>query len=153
MKRIVKIISAAAVICLCSGCGDSSSDINISAVYSGIAPMSNAALVEMNDNYISNYYGIDVADLQDYVFAQSEDPTSAETIIIFKCQDKEKRNSYKAAVENAVNQKYDELSNYNLPEEAKLVKDSKVKTKGDVVYLAISDNAKDINKIIKDSIS
>ena len=57
--------------------------------------MSDDSLVEMNDNYISNYYGIDVADLQDYVFAQSDDPTSAETIIIFKCQDKEKRNTIK----------------------------------------------------------
>ncbi len=153
MKRIVKIIAVAAVIGLCSGCGDSSAEIDLSAVYSGIAPMAGDTLVEMNDNYISNYYGIDVADLQNYVFAQSDDPTSAETIIIFKCQDKEKRNSYKTAIENAVNQKYDELSNYNQPEEAKLVKASKINTKGDVVYLVISDNAKDMNKIIKDSIS
>ena len=60
---------------------------------------------------------------------------------------------YKKAVENAMNQKYDELSNYDLPEEAKLVKDAKVHSEGDIVYLVISDNAKDMNKIIKDSIS
>ena len=52
-----------------------------------------------------------------------------------------------------MNQKYDELSNYDLPEEAKLVKDAKVHSEGDIVYLVISDNAKDMNKIIKDSIS
>lgn len=153
MKRIVKIISVAAVIGLFSGCGGSSANIDVSVVYSGIAPMSNATLVEMNDNYISNYYGIDVADLQDYVFAQSDDPKSAETIIVFKCQDSEKRKNYKESIENAVAQKYDELSNYDLPDEAKLVKASKVNTKGDVVYLVISENAKDMNKIIKDSIS
>ncbi len=110
-------------------------------------------VVKMNDNYISNYYGINVADLDQYVFAQSEDPKSAETIVIFKCDDKDKRAEYMTAVENAMNQKYDELSNYNLPEEAKLVKDSKVYSEGSIVYLVISDNAKDMNSIIKDSIS
>lgn len=153
MKRVIRLLIAAMAVCMLAGCGSDGSNINISTVYSGIAPMAESTLVEMNDNYISNYYGIDVSDLQEYVFAQSEDPKSAETIIIFKCQDKEKRSAYIKAVENSLELKYDELSNYDLPEEAKLVKGSKIKTSGDLVYLVISNNSDDMNKIIKDSIS
>lgn len=154
MKKVINFMVAAGAALMLSACsGANTTNIDVKTVYSGIAPMSGDALVEMKDNYIMNYYGIDVSNLQQYVFAQSEDPKSAETIIVFKCEDKTKRAEYKADVENALNQKYEELSNYNLPDEAKLVKEAEVNSKGDIVYLVISDNAKDMNKIIKDSIS
>ena len=153
MKKFVKFFAVVLTMFAFSGCGNKAVNIDVNTVYSGISPMTEVTLVKMNDNYISNYYGINVADLDQYVFAQSEDPKSAETIVIFKCDDNDKRAEYMTAVENAMNQKYDELSNYNLPEEAKLVKDSKVYSEGSIVYLVISDNAKDMNSIIKDSIS
>lgn len=153
MKKIVKIIAAALAVCALAGCGGNNNEnIDIDTIYNGISPMAEGTLVEMNDNYISNYYGIDVADLSQYVFAQSDDPTSAETIIIFMCDDSEKRKTYVEAVNNALDQKFDELTNYDLPDEAKLVKDAKVKTSGNLVYLIISDNADSMNKIVKDSI-
>lgn len=154
MKRFFSIFVSFIIICMLAGCGNAKGDnINVSTVYSGISPMSDSTLVEMNDSYISNYYGIDVSELKEYVFAQSEDPKSAETIIMFKCEDNDKRKTYIEAVNNALKQKYEELSNYDLPEEAKLVKAAKVKTKGNFVYVIISDNASDMNKIVKDSIS
>ena len=153
MKKIVKIIAAALAVCALAGCGSNNNEnVDIDTIYNGISPMAEGTLVEMNDNYISNYYGIDVADLSQYVFAQSDDPTSAETIIIFMCDDSEKRKTYVEAVKNALDQKFDELTNYDLPDEAKLVKDAKVKTSGNLVYLIISDNADSMNKIVKDSI-
>lgn len=154
MNKIAKISAVIAVVCALAGCGSNNNNenVNVSTIYSGISPMADGNLVEMNDNYISNYYGINTADLQEYVFAQSDDPKSAETIIIFKCDDKEKRNTYEEAVSNALEQKEQELSNYDLPDEAKLVKDAKIKTSGNLVYVVISDNADSMNKIIKDSI-
>lgn len=155
MKKIMNLLAVTAICCLFIGCGDSTNNVSesISTIYSGIAPMADGTLVEMNDSYISNYYGIEVSDLSEYVFAQSDDPKSAETIIIFSCDDKAKRKTYQEAINNAVNQKYEELTNYNLPDEAKLVKEAKVKRSGNFVYLVISDNADDMNKIIKESIS
>ncbi len=135
-----------------AGCGGNGENVDINTVYSGISPMAEGTLVEMNDNYISNYYGIETADLSDYVFAQSDDPKSAETIIMFKCEDSEKRKTYTQAVENALDQKYDELTNYNLPDEAKLVEEAKVKSAGSFVYLIISDNGESMDNIIKDSL-
>ena len=38
----------------------------------------------MDDDFISNYYGIDAATLDSYVFSMSEDAAQAETIIIMK---------------------------------------------------------------------
>ncbi|MDO5388976.1 MAG: DUF4358 domain-containing protein [Clostridia bacterium] len=154
MNKIAKISAVIAVVCALAGCGSNNNNenVNVSTIYSGISPMADGNLVEMNDNYILNYYGINTADLQEYVFAQSDDPKSAETIIIFKCDDKEKRNTYEEAVSNALEQKEQELSNYDLPDEAKLVKDAKIKTSGNLVYVVISDNADSMNKIIKDSI-
>lgn len=38
----------------------------------------------MDDDFISNYYGIDAASLEEYVFSMSEDAAQAETIIIMK---------------------------------------------------------------------
>lgn len=153
MKKFMKIIAAVMAVCAMAGCGNNKNEnVDINTIYNGISPMAEGTLVEMNENYISNYYGIDVADLSQYVFAQSDDPTSAETIIIFECDDDEKRKNYAEAVNNALEQKYDELTNYDLPDEAKLVKDAKVKTSGNLVYLIISDNADSMNKIVKDSI-
>ena len=125
MKKFVKFFAVVLTMFAFSGCGNKAVNIDVNTVYSGISPMTEGTLVKMNDNYISNYYGINVADLDQYVFAQSKGSKSAETIVIFKCDDKDKRAEYMTAVENAMNQKYDELSNYNLPEEAKLVKDFK----------------------------
>lgn len=151
MKRILGVVLAGMILLGTTAC-TKTKDINATTVYSGIEPMVDSELVVMSDTYISNYYGINVADLQQYVFAKSDDPKTADTIIIFKCQDNEKRKLYVEALKTALNQKYEELSNYDLPDEAKLVKNSKVVEDGDVIYIVIAENAKDINKIIKDSI-
>ena len=38
----------------------------------------------MDDDFISNYYGIDASMLEEYVFSMSEDAAQAETVIIMK---------------------------------------------------------------------
>lgn len=152
MKKTVLAAAVLMIMTALAGCGGNGENVDINTVYSGISPMAEGTLVEMNDNYISNYYGIETADLSDYVFAQSDDPKSAETIIMFKCEDSEKRKAYTQAVENALDQKYDELTNYNLPDEAKLVEEANVKSAGSFVYLIISDNGESMDNIIKDSL-
>ena len=44
--------------------------------------------VIMQDNFIENYYNIDPALLEEYVFSMSEEATSAETVVIMKLKDK-----------------------------------------------------------------
>ena len=115
--------------------------------------MAEGKLTELDPQYLSNYYGIDTADLDEYVFAQSDTPeSSAETIIIIKSADTSKFDSYKTSFENYKKQKSQELTNYNLPDQAKLVDKSKVVEKGNYLYLVISKNADEIIDTIEKNI-
>ena len=63
--------------------------------------MAEGKLTELDPQYLSNYYGIDTTDLDEYVFAQSDTPeSSAETIIIIKSEDTSKFEDYKTSFEN-----------------------------------------------------
>ncbi len=150
MKKVLMLL---ALLMLFTGCGSSADeskveDFDVNAVYESISSMTENELTALDDTYISNYYGINTSDLQGYVFAQSDDPNSAETVIMFKCGDETKREEYVAAVENAVKQKITELTNYNQPEQAKLARDSEIKEVGPLVYVVISSNADEINEAI-----
>ncbi len=146
MKKIIAVI---ALIIFATGCGNNIDEskiesFDVNAVYDTVSSITDGELVTLDDTYISNYYGIDTADLDGYVFAQSEDPNSAESVIMFKCEDDAKREQYVTAVENAIKQKATELTNYNQPEQAQLAKDSKIQEKGSLVYVVISFASEDI---------
>ncbi len=149
MKRTISILLAA-VMLFAVGCGKQgeknidTDSLDIDEFYESIGSMTNEELVTLDDTYISNYYGINIADLDGYVFAQSEDPNSAESVIIFKCKDETKRSEYVKAVQNAIVQKIDELKNYGQPEQAKLAEDCSMSQIGDLVYAVISPNAEEI---------
>lgn len=147
MKKLTAILLAA-VMAFAAGCSQkevSTENFDVNAFYNSISSMTSEELVSLDDTYISNYYGINTADLDGYVFAQSENPNSAESVIIFKCGDEAKRGEYVQAVETAIAQKADELKNYNQPEQAKLAEDCQVGQADVLVYAIISPNSEEIN--------
>lgn len=105
-----------------------------------------------DEEFISNYYGIDVTSLEEYVFSMSEDATSAETIIIMKAKDSASVAGLSDCLQMVVDEKKNEMENY-LPEQFEIVAKSSVQTKDNYVWLVISENADAITKIIEDSIS
>lgn len=105
-----------------------------------------------DDEFISNYYGIDVAGLEEYVFSMSEDATSAETIIIMKAKDASSVSGLSDCLQMVVDEKKNEMEDY-LPEQYEIVAKSSVQTKDNYVWLVISENADAITGIIEDSIS
>ena len=105
-----------------------------------------------DDEFISNYYGIDVTSLEEYIFSMSEDATSAETIIIMKAKDSSSVSGLSDCLQVVVDEKKNEMENY-LPEQFEIVEKSSVQTKDNYVWLVISENADAITKIIEDSIS
>lgn len=165
MKKIFAVLVCGLMIAV-SGCGNSNSasgegtsneqaveSKSVKEIYSMVSPMAEGKLSELDDTYVSNYYGIETADLEEYVFAQSDTPeSSAETIIILKASDKSKLKDYKTSFDNFREQKSQELTNYNLPEQAKIVDNSKVVEKGNCMYLVISKNADEIIKTIENNI-
>ncbi len=105
------------------------------------------SMVEGDDDYISNYYGIDPADLEEYVFAEAEDATLASCVIMMKAKDAEAAGRVETALNTVLNQKAAEMQDY-IPEQYDIVTDSAVKTNGLYVYLVISEDKSDIESVI-----
>lgn len=107
--------------------------------------------VEMADSFISNYYGIDPEKLEEYIFVMSEEATSAETIVIMKVKDEGDVEKISGALQVVVDEKRGEMENY-LPEQFEIVDKSSVKTKGNYVYLVISESQDTIVSMIEEGI-
>lgn len=100
------------------------------------------------DDFIMNYYGIDVSTLDEYVFSMSEVAISAETVVILKAKDAGSTSALSASLQTVIDQKRSEMENY-LPEQFQIVDKSSVQVKGNYVYLVISENADAISQIIQ----
>lgn len=161
-KINIKVICAgiAAVTVLLGGCGESSSAPgeentqakSIDEIYEEISESVELySPVEMADNFISNYYGIEMDTLEEYIFVMSEDATSAETIVIMKVKEEDDMEAITAALQVVVDAKKSEMENY-LPEQFEIVKKSSVKSKGNYVYLVISEARETIEQIIEKGI-
>lgn len=107
--------------------------------------------VPMGDGFITNYYGIEPEKLEEYVFAMSEEATSAETVVIMKVKDAGDVEAMCKALQVVVDEKRSEMQDY-LPEQFEIVDKSSVKSKGNYVYLVISGQADAILQIIEKDI-
>lgn len=104
-------------------------------------------MVILNDNYIANYFGIDLDTLEEYVFTNAEEVIYADTVIMMKAKSGTDKEVLKEALDTMIDHKKAELENY-LPEQFKIVEKSTVQIKGDYVYLVISEKAADIEAVI-----
>lgn len=105
----------------------------------------------MDDDFISNYYGIDAASLEEYVFSMSEDAAQAETVIILKVKNTDDVEKLADSLQTVVDEKKNEMENY-IPEQFAIVEKSKVQTRENYVWLVISDNADTITDIIENGL-
>lgn len=105
----------------------------------------------MDDDFISNYYGIDAASLEEYVFSMSEDAAQAETVIIMKARNADDVAGLADSLQTVVDEKKNEMENY-IPEQYAIVEKSKVQSKDNYVWLVISDNADAITDIIQNGL-
>mgnify|MGYP001068741256 CR=1 FL=1 len=104
-------------------------------------------MVTLNDNYIANYYGIDLSLLEDYLFASAEDVIYADMIVLMKVKEESSAQTMKDSLDTMVTQKKLELENY-LPEQFQIVEKSEVVVTGSYVYLVISEKAEEIQGVI-----
>lgn len=107
--------------------------------------------MEPGADFIYNFFGIEVSEYEEYVFEMSDDPVSAEAIIMVRTNGSDQTDSAKASLESYLEEKGLELQDY-LPEEYDIVADSEVVIKGDYVYLVVSHNASDITAIIENNL-
>lgn len=123
--------------------------IPLADIYAEISSqVSLKAPMEASEDFIFNYYGIDVSTLEEYVFVLSEDATSAETIIMMKSEDGDQIANMKKSLEMLLEDKAYEMEDY-LPDQYEVVKKSQVKTSGDYIWLVISESEENISAIIE----
>lgn len=105
-------------------------------------------MLELDDEYISNYYGIDASKFDDHSFAIALASIQVDTVIIAQVKDEKDIEDMKSKIQNILDARATEMENY-LPDMYNLVKKATVKTDGKVIYLVISEKADDIEKTIE----
>lgn len=155
--KIMAVLTAAAL--ACAGCSDSAAPTiqntdqktakSIGEIYQEIEDTVSLKSPQcMDEDFISNYYGIDAASLDEYIFSMSEDAAQAETIIIMKAKNADDLEELTDSLQTVVDEKKNEMENY-IPEQFAIVEKSKVQTKDNYVWLVISDNADEVTDIIE----
>jgi len=107
--------------------------------------------MELTDDFLENYYGIDITSLEDYACYMSETAISAETLFMIKAQSESDAGVIAEIVNFVKEEKAAEMEDY-LPEQFEIVDASKVMSDGKYVWLVISENADKINSIIEENI-
>lgn len=104
-------------------------------------------MLVLNDNYIANYFGIELEGLEEYIFTNAEEVIYADTVILMRAKPGTDKEALKEALNTMIEHKKAELENY-LPEQFKLVEKSQVRESGDYIWLVISEKAGEIETII-----
>lgn len=108
-------------------------------------------MYEADDDFLSNYYGIDTGVLDSYVFASADDAALADSVVILKVKEGEDVSVLSDALSMVRDQKAAEMQNY-IPAQYEIVAKSEVQVRGNVVYLVISGDAERIEGIIEDQL-
>jgi PBP1b-binding outer membrane lipoprotein LpoB len=107
--------------------------------------------MQVSENNILNRYGIDTADLDDYIFEEPATGENADTFIIVECKTDAIVSQVKSALEAQLENAKTTTQNYS-PEQYVLYNNSVIDTKGNCVYWVVSDNPEEIVDIINNSI-
>lgn len=161
MKKIIYTILAMVMILGAFGCGkkDSSDTGKLSKsakeIYADVQKLDGALVPDMMDldnEFISNYYGIDTSKFSDYLFTQATISIQVDTVIIAEVKDKNDLKEMQDNIQKILDAKANEMKNY-LADKYAVVEKASVKTKGNVIYLVISEKAAEIEKVIEDNIA
>lgn len=134
------------------GASQQEAGVDPRAVYEAVSQaVELPSMMEGDDDFISNYYGIDPEVLDGYVFASAEDATLADSVIVMKVKSEDAVAGIEECLNTVLAQKAAEMEDY-IPEQYEIVSRSSVKTQGLYVYLVISENADDIESVIESSL-
>jgi len=144
MKKFALLLITLLGLFAVTGCGNSSADTpapvtqSLEEIYTQMLEnVDMPVMVRMEDDYIINYYGVDLSSFEEYVFATAENALLAENIILVKMKEGQSNESIVKLLENIIQQKKNELESY-LPEQFKIVEKSSVEIRDNYVILLIS---------------
>lgn len=146
MKKSILVFLVSLLLggCIFAGCGaggnkeQATVDKTLEEIYTQmIDNVEMPVMVRMDEEYITNYFGIDLTVFDEYVFAAAEDALLAENIILVKVKEGQSKEPVVEILKKIIKQKKAELESY-LPEQFKIVEKSSVVTKDNYVILIIS---------------
>lgn len=151
----IAIVVVIAVITICvylfgfAGKGGNAK-VNITTVGESIAnkePYSEMAMMDIDKQILTSLYQIDEAMVEEVNGKMPMMNVHATMYVLIKAKDG-KVDEVKAKVEE-YGKSYEEQWSTYLPDQHELVKNRKVGVKGNVVYMIVSENASEIEKLIK----
>ena len=106
----------------------------------------------LDDNGIMNFYGLDAAMIESYVCAEAAE-TRADRVFIVMLKDAADVADVESKLNNVLGQLSSEDSLAYYPEQADVITAASVKTKGNTVYLFISEYADGMEEILLDALN
>ena len=141
MKKMVFLIGILFLV----GCS-SNNDRSPKDIYSSIErSVQLPAFIEMDEEYLTDYYNLDFSRIEDFVYVQNEDSLKVDTIIIIETKDRDYVDFVKITLNNILEQMRAETQSYST-ENYNIIKKSEVVVSGNLVYLVMS---KDYDQIVK----
>ncbi|MFR2534963.1 MAG: DUF4358 domain-containing protein [Clostridia bacterium] len=123
-------------------------DLNqLNTTISEQTPFHEMAMMDMTADTLSTVYDISTEDIEEVVGKMPLMNVHASMYLIVKAKDG-KVNSVKEQIEKIGDSEEQKWENY-LPEQYALVKNRKIGVRGNYIYFIISENATDIEKLIK----
>ncbi len=125
---------------------------SLQTIYETVEGKFSKPLTVLDGAYVTDKFNIPADELNEYIFAQSEDPTCSERITLIRAKDPAKLEEYKTQIESILKQKQTEFENYGQPKQTELLKRSEVFIKNDTLYNVVSENDANINLTIEDNL-
>ena len=104
-----------------------------------------------DDDFIFNYYGIDPASLESYVFTMADSPVLADSVVILKAKNAADTGALAELLQVVKEGKEAEMDNY-APEAYDVAHAAEVRIEGNYIFLVMSPDAAAIENIILDCI-
>lgn len=143
MKKIISVIICLALcICCFASCAKTEKSVQpLTEIYAGLEGVENMPeMAVMPDALIETLFGFNLADFEEYVFAEATDPSvNADTIILIKLADGADSNAICNTLDGYLQSVADNTQSYS-PENYAKTKGNAVCVAGDYIYLIITSN-------------
>lgn len=149
-KRVLMTTTLLASI-LTVGCGINN-DITVKEIEDSMTNEVKFEKMEKGDSKsLKRFYKLNANDYEGVVLYTPESTMDVNEMLIVKVKDKSQIESLQDSIDSRINYQLQSFSGYG-PEQCALVENYELKTKGNFVFFAVSENAEDLKEAFMDSI-
>lgn len=105
-------------------------------------------MTKVNDDILTQFYGISTEDVNDYYALISTDSTKQDEVIMVEAKDSEALQRVTEKIRARYDSKYAQTKDY-LPEQAKLIEECSVESEGSYVWMFVSEDAEQMDEIFR----